>query len=192
MSIRRLAVPLLALTLALASAGCAGCELPSVGANDPGGVGVAPPNPGGGGGGNVGGGNVGGGGVVPDPAPGGGDPNGQRPSIEDPVPGQLNPVPVGVWTIEPSVDGRHVTVLLSWWSGPAPCSVLDSVEVVREGTTITMTPREGADRAAGDGQLACPAIAMLRGTIVDLGELAPGTWTLAAHGDLAPIQIAVE
>jgi hypothetical protein len=189
MSIRRLAVPFLAITVALAATGCAGWTLPGGAVNDPGGVGVAPPNPGGGGGGNVGG---GGGVVVPDPAPGGGDPNGQRPSIEDPVPGQVNPVPVSVWTIEPSVDGRHVTVLLSWWSGPAPCSVLDSVEVVREGTTITMTPREGADPAAGGGQLACPAIAMLRGTIVDLGELAPGTWTLAAHGDLAPIQITVE
>jgi hypothetical protein len=187
MSIRRLAVPLLALTLALASAGCAGWELPGVGANDPGGVGVAPPGPGGGGGGNIGGGVV-----VPDPVPGGGDPSGQRPSIEDPVPGQVNPVPVSVWTMGPSVDGRHVSVLLSWWSGPAPCSVLDSVEVVREGTTITMTPREGADPAADAGQLACPAIAMLRGTIVDLGELEPGTWTLVAHGDLAPIQITID
>jgi len=187
MTIRRLPLALLVVTLGLASAGC-GWEVFGGGADGPGG-GVAPANPGGGGGG----GNVGGGVVVPDPAPGGGDPGaGQRPSIEEPAAGQLNPVPVGVWTMEPSIDGRHVTVLLSWWSGPAPCSVLDSVDVVREGTTITMTPREGADPAAGGGQLACPAIAMLRGTIVDLGQLAPGTWTLVAHGDLAPIQITVE
>ena len=180
----------LVLALALASAGCASWELPGAVANDPGGVGAAPPNPGGGG---EGGGNIGGGVVVPDPAPGGGDPGaGQRPSIEDPLPGQLNPVPVGVWAIEPSIDGRHVSVLLSWWSGPAPCSVLDSVEVVRDSTTITMTPREGADPAAGDGQPACPAIATLRGTIVDLGELGPGTWTLVAHGDLAPIQVTID
>jgi len=170
-------------------AACAGWELPDLGANAPGGVGIAPPNPGAGGGG---GGNVGGGVVVPDPAPGGGDPGtGLLPSIEDPVPGQLNPVPVSVWAIEPSIDGRHVRVLLSWWSGPAPCSVLDSVEVDRAGSTITMTPREGAD-PADNGQLACPAIAMLRGTIVDLGELEPGTWTLVANGDLAPITIAID
>jgi hypothetical protein len=176
------------LVLAGSLAGCA-WEFPGVGANDPGG-GVAPANPGGGGGGNVGGGVV-----VPDPAPGGGgvDPgDDMRPSIEDPVPGQLNPVPVAVWKMEPSIDGRHVQVLLSWWSGPAPCSVLDSVEVERSGSTITMTPREGADPAAGNGQLACPAIAMLRGTIVDLGELEPGTWTLVANGDLAPITITIE
>jgi hypothetical protein len=84
-----------------------------------------------------------------------------------------------------------VTVLLSWWSGVAPCSVLDSVDVVRDGMTITMTPRGGADPAAGD-QAVCPAIAMLRGTIVDLGALEPGNWTLIANGDLAPVTITVE
>lgn len=175
------------LVLAASLSGCA-WEFPGVGADDPGG-GVAPANPGGGGGGNVGGGVV-----VPDPAPGGGgvDPgDDMRPAIEDPVPGQLNPVQIGVWKMEPSIDGRHVQVLLSWWSGPAPCSVLDSVEVVRDGTTITMTPMEGSDRAARE-EVACPAIAMLRGTIVDLGELGPGTWTLVATGDLAPITIAIE
>ena len=49
----------------------------------------------------------------------------------------------------------------------------------------------GSDPAPGDGQLACSAIAMLRGTMVDLGELAPGTWTLVANGDLAPITITI-
>ncbi|HEX5589979.1 MAG TPA: hypothetical protein VFX65_06795 [Candidatus Limnocylindrales bacterium] len=174
--------------LALATAGC-GWELSGVG-TDPGGAngggGAAPPAP-----------------VQVDPAPGNGggwapapgggvDPGaGMQPSIEEPVPGQVNPVPVSVWKIEPTVDGRHVTVRLSWWSGPAPCSVLDAVAVVRDGTTITLTPLEGSDPAAGGGQVACPAIAMLRGTIVDLGELEPGTWTLAAHGDLAPVSITV-
>ena len=53
----------------------------------------------------------------------GGDPTGgMHPSIETPVPGQRNPVAVNVQALEPSIEGRHVTVLLSWWSGPAPCS----------------------------------------------------------------------
>ena len=73
------------------------------------------------------------------------------PSIEVPVPGQLNPVPVNVWKMEPAVNGRHVTVLLAWWSGIAPCSVLDSVEVIRDGTTISLTPREGSDPKAAGG-----------------------------------------
>lgn len=179
--------------MALVAAGCGGWSPAGVGPNDPGNIGVAPPNPGGGGGGVDGGGGGGGGGVIVDPVPGGGgDPGGDmRPSIEKPVPGQLNPIPASVWKMEPSIDGRHATVLLSWWSGPAPCSVLDSVDIVRDGTTITMTPREGADPAAGE-QVACPAIAMLRGTIVDLGELQPGTWTLIANGDLAPITITID
>jgi hypothetical protein len=191
MNVRRLALPLAFAVISVASVGCAGWSIPGTG-NDPGGVRDAPPNPGGDvGRGGAGGGNVGGGVVVPDPG-GGGDPaDGSRPSIETPVPGQLNPTPVSVWKMEPSVDGRHVTVLLSWWSGVAPCSVLDSVDVSRDGTTITMTPREGTDPNAGN-QVACPAIAMLRGTIVDLGELEPGTWTLVANGDLAPVTITVE
>jgi len=190
MNIRRVALPALVAVFALSAVGCAGFNLPGTGADDPGNIGVAPPNPGGGGGA------VGGGGVKIDPAPGGGgggvDPgDGSNPSIETPVPGQLNPIPASVWRMEPNVDGRHVTVLLSWWSGVAPCSVLDSVVVGREGTTITMTPLEGTDPKAG-GQVACPAIAMLRGTIVDLGELEPGTYTLIANGDLAPVSITVE
>ena len=193
MNVRRLALSLAFAFVSLAAAGCSGWQFPGTGVTDPGQVGVRPPNPGGGiGGGAVGGGNAGGGVVVPDPGGGGGDPaDGSRPSIETPVPGQLNPVPVSVWKMVPSVDGGHVAVLLSWWSGVAPCSVLDSVDVTRDGTTITMTPREGADPTAGN-QVACPAIAMLRGTIVELGELEPGTWTLAANGDLAPVTITVE
>ena len=187
MNIRRLMFPALFAVLAIGTTGCAGLGLPGGGANDPGNVGVAvPPAPGG----------VGGAGppvaVKPVPIGGGGDPaDGSRPSIETPVPGQLNPLPVSVWKMEPLVDGRHVTVLLSWWSGVAPCSVLDSVAIVRDGSMITMTPREGADAKAG-AQVACPAIAVLRGTIVDLGELEPGTYTLVANGDLAPVSITIE
>ncbi len=185
MNVRRLARLVLIGLLALSAGGCAGWAFPGGGANDN--PGAQPPNAGGGGGG-------GGGGVVVDPAPGGGGPDpgdASRPSIETPVPGKLNPMPVSVWKLEPVIDGRHVTVLLSWWSGVAPCTALDSVAVVRDGQTITMTPREGGDPAAGN-QVACPAIAMLHGTIVDLGELEPGTWTLAAHGDLAPVTITIQ
>jgi hypothetical protein len=55
-----------------------------------------------------------------------------------------------------------------------------------------MTLAKAPIRKAANGTAACPAIAMLRGTIVDLGELEPGTWTLAPNGDLAPVQITVE
>ena len=196
---RRLGLPLLVLALALGTSACSGLSLPWQRDN---GTVVSPPDPdpgfGGGGangGGAVGGGAGGGGVIVPDPGatpgPGGLDPiTGMKPSIETPMPGQVQPVAANVWAMRPTIDGRHVTVLLEWWSGPPPCSVLDSVVVARTGTTFTMTPMEGADPKTG--QVACPAIAMLRGTIVDLGVLEPGSYTLGAHGDLAPIGITIK
>jgi hypothetical protein len=186
----RLALVLLALGLALATAACAGFTFPGQG----GGTGVSPVDPDPGFGGGAGGGGAGGGAVGPGetPGPGGVDPvTGMKPSIETPVPGQLRPSAASVWAMQPTIDGRHVTVLLEWWSGPAPCSVLDSVSVQPTGRTITMTPMEGADPKTG-GQVACPAIAMLRGTIVGLGDLEPGAYTLVAHGDLAPIEITIK
>ena len=37
----------------------------------------------------------------------------------------------------------------------------------------------------------CPEIALLKGTIVDLGELAPGSYTITAGGDAPPVRIVV-
>lgn len=198
----RLGLPLLVLALTLGVSACSGLALPWQRDN---GLVVSPPDartgPGGAGGGGAhdgGGGAVGGGGgvIAPDPGatpgPDGVDPiTGMKPSIETPVPGQVQPVAANVWAMRPRIDGNHVTVLLEWWSGPPPCSVLDSVLVVRTDATFSLTPMEGADPKTG-GQVACPAIAMLRGTIVDLGVLAPGTWTLIAHGDLAPTEITIK
>ena len=185
---RRLVLPILVVVLAFGTSACAELGFPGNLSND---VGVSPPDPGtgqGSGGGGVVGGGSGGGGI---PGPAGVDPGtGMKPSIETPMPGRLQPRPVNVWAMTPTVDGGHVTVLLEWWSGPAPCLVLDSVRIVRDGTSFSVTPMEGADPASG-GQVACPAIAMLRGTVVDLGILAPGTYILATHGDLAPQELTV-
>ena len=190
----RLPLVLLGLALALATSACSGFTFPGQG----GGSGIRPadPDPGFGGGAPGGGtgGGIGGGVVGPGQTagPGGIDPEtGLRPSIETPVPGQLQLTAANVWAMKPTIDGRHVTVLLEWWTGPAPCSVLDSITVTVADGIITMTPMEGADPSTG-GQVACPAIAMLRGTIVDLGDLEPGTYTLVPHGDLAPIEITIK
>jgi hypothetical protein len=179
--------------LATFVAGCAGFQWPGGGVQPD--APDARPNPGNGGGAVGGGGAAGNPGVgvdlpAPDPNGGGNDPlAGMKPSIEVPQPGTVDPHDMSVVQITPNVDGRHVQVLLAWWGGVAPCSILDSVDVQRDGTTITMTPREGADPNAGE--VACPAIAALKGTVVDLGELEPGTYTLIASGDLAPIQVTV-
>ena len=132
----------------------------------------------------------GGPGIVAPGGGGGSDPGpGATPLPETPTPGQVNPRPVSVWKAEPTIDGRHVTVLISWWSGVPPCSVFDSVVIARDGSTISLTPLEGS--APGSADVACPAIAKETSTIVDLGELDPGTWTLQTSGDLAPITIKI-
>jgi hypothetical protein len=101
--------------------------------------------------------------------------------------GQQDLRPVNVQLIRASVDGRHVTVELRWWSGVAPCTVLDSVQIDRDGTTFTLTPEEGSSGQA----VACDDIAQLKATIVDLGELAPGSYTIKASGDAQPITVVV-
>lgn len=144
--------------------------------------------PGGGGSGGGSGGAPGSGITIPDfPLPGGGGQPGENPTIVVPKPGRLNVHPVGAAKVEARIDGRRVLVRVSWWSGVEPCYVLDSVLVERSGTNVTITIREGADRL----DVACIEIAMLKATIVDLGELAPGTYTISAGGDAAPIQVTV-
>lgn len=116
------------------------------------------------------------------------DPGANQPKLEIPKPGQQNPHPVGVQTLQASVDGRHVLVKVTWYGGVAPCSVLDSVKVDRGAGTIALTVIEGSS----DLTVACPEIAMLKATIVDLGDLTPGSWTISSStGDAAPIQLTI-
>lgn len=104
-------------------------------------------------------------------------------------PGQLDRHPVSVQRLRVTVDGRHVLAELRWWSGVAPCSVLDSVAVDRsdDAKTIVLTAIEGA----GAQGVACIDIAQLTATIVDLGDLPAGHWTISAAGDAAPVEIDI-
>jgi hypothetical protein len=106
-----------------------------------------------------------------------------------PRPGQLNPRPVGAASLEPAVTGHHVLVKVTWWSGVEPCNVLDSVLVDRSGTDITIQLVEGAS----DANAICIEMAEQKSTIVDLGELEPGTYTISAggKGDAAPVTVTV-
>jgi hypothetical protein len=127
-----------------------------------------------------------GGGVIVNPVPV--DPVAGEPTIVVPKAGQKNPHPVGATSLQASVDGRHVLVKVSWWSGVEPCNVLDSVRVDRSGTNIGITIIEGAS----DLDVACIEIAQLKATIVDLGDLEPGTYTISApNSEAPPIQITV-
>jgi hypothetical protein len=105
-----------------------------------------------------------------------------------PHPGTTNPHPVAVERIVPRVDGRHVSAKLTWTSGVEPCYVLDSVIVNRDGTAIDVTVVEGTT----DPTAMCIEIAMTKSTIADLGELEPGTYTIAAtNSQIAPVTITV-
>ena len=126
------------------------------------------------------------GGIV-DPAPV--DPGLGQPKLVIPRPGQLNPRPVGAARLEPAVDGHHVLVKITWWSGVEPCSVLDSVKVDRSGSAITIQLIEGT----GDATAICMEVAEQKATIVDLGELEPGKYDISAagNGDATPVTITV-
>jgi hypothetical protein len=65
--------------------------------------------------------------------------------------------------------------------------VLDSVVVTPTGKAIALTIIEGADKLG----VACIELAMLKATVVDLGELDPGTYKISAGGDAPPIQVVV-
>ena len=117
------------------------------------------------------------------------DPGAGQPALVVPEPGRLNPHPVAPTLLQASVDGHHVLVKISWYGGVAPCSVLDSVRVDKGAGTIALTVIEGSS----DLTAICPDLAMLKATIVDLGELEPGPWTISAPGsDAAPIQLTIE
>jgi hypothetical protein len=177
---------LVAAVMAVALAACSGAAAPSPSAPVPAGPDPTPVptadagSSGGGSGGNVGS------GVIVNAVPV--DPAAGEPRIVTPKPGQKNTHPVGPTSLQASIDGRHVLVKVSWWSGVEPCNVLDSVRVDRSGNDIAITIIEGAS----DLDVACIEIAQLKATIVDLGDLQPGTYTISApNGEAPPIQVTI-
>ncbi len=123
--------------------------------------------------------------AVPNPSDGGLPP--VEPTLVVARPGRLDTHPVMVTGLEARVEGSHAIVQLSWWSGVAPCSVLDSVVVDRAGATIALTVREGADQLG----VACIELAQYKATLVDLGPLAPGMYTISALGEVTPVTVTV-
>lgn len=109
-------------------------------------------------------------------------------TIVEPQPGQLDVHPVAIDTLSANVDGRHVVVTASWTSGVEPCYVLDTIVVDQGDHTFTITLREGH----GPGDNVCIEIAMMKAAKIDIGELAPGTYTIAdGQGVAAPLEVVV-
>jgi hypothetical protein len=127
--------------------------------------------------------------IVTSPPGGGRAPPGDpQPSFVVPTSGQLEPRAVNISKLSATVDGRNVTVQADWWSGVEPCNVLDSIKVVRDGQTFTVTLLEGH----GAEPVACIEIAVFKATMFSLGRLEPGTYTIrAASGDAQPIPVTI-
>jgi hypothetical protein len=126
-------------------------------------------------------------GVVAPPDDGGAFPPGQ-PELTVPQPGQQMVHPVSITELLAKVEGRHVFLNARWWSGVEPCSVLDSVDVARDGASIAITLFEGTS----DLDAVCIAVAVEKVTLIDLGELEPGSYTISpGMGDAAAIVVEV-
>ena len=195
-----LALPLM---LLIAACGTAAAPSPTPGQESPRATPTAVPGAGssdgrggGGGGGNAGGGtdpgNPGGGIVFPiPPGPDPGDPVWGQAHVVTTQPGLVNQRPVNVQAVRAAVDDAgRATAELRWWSGVAPCNALDSVRVEKDdaGRTIKLTVIEGS----GPGDQMCIEIAELKATLVDLGTLSAGTWTISAEGDAPAITLEVD
>ncbi len=170
------AAGLLALSFALAA--CAGAAAPSPSPSTP----PADSTPGGGVPGEPGTGilptDPGGGGVAPDP----------KAALVFPRPGVIDPQPVFVSSLSSSITGGHLIVRVEWTSGVEPCYTLASVTVAREGDTFTLQVLEGSTGR----DVACIEIAQYKATLVDLGELPAGTYTVKADpGDAAPLAVTI-
>ncbi len=111
----------------------------------------------------------------------------QPPTVVHPVANLLDVHDVRAEAVSASVSGGRVTATVTWWSGPAPCSELAEVAVARQGSTFTLTVREGAQQLG----IACPAIAVHKEATVALGALAAGRYSIAATGVDRPITVAV-
>lgn len=158
-------LPSLALVIVLAACSAGGAATPSGGGTS------------GSGGAGSGGDGSSGSGI---PAPGTSDPQGTlifpKPGVQDP-----RPVPVQAMRRQPAA-GDHLVIRVDWTSGIEPCTVFSGVAVAERGSTFTLTVMEGSQGQA----VACPDIAQLKATLVDLGALPAGTYTIAAVPGYAP------
>jgi hypothetical protein len=108
-----------------------------------------------------------------------------------PKPGQLDVRAIPAQTLSAVATGRRVTLTIDYTSGVEPCYILDTIVVAvgADAKTFAVTLREGH----GPGDVVCIEIAESKRAIVELGELAPGSYTISdTTGGAAPITITVD
>ena len=111
-------------------------------------------------------------------------------SVVVPKPGQLDVRAIPPRPCRPPWTDGSVTLTIDYTSGVEPCYVLDSIVVAvgAEAKTFDITLREGH----GPEDVVCIEIAEIQAGIVELGELAPGTYTISdTTGGAAPITVTV-
>ena len=127
-------------------------------------------------------------------APGGGAPGGGVqpgvPHIVVPHGGLVQLRNASPFELSSRIDGTgHVIVRVRWWGGIEPCDTLASVVVDRSADTFSLTVRVGSPPGPA---VACIDIAQDRATLVDLGALPSGTYTVtSSSGDAPPLTIQV-
>jgi hypothetical protein len=105
-----------------------------------------------------------------------------------PKPGQLDARDIPADRLEADVAGRSVTLRITYTSGVEPCYVLDTVVVTPGDRSFGITLREGH----GPADVVCIEIAKQKHTIVELGEVDPGTYTINdTTGGAASIEVVV-
>jgi hypothetical protein len=93
-----------------------------------------------------------------------------------PHPGGGPLTPVSPSGLRVGVRAGAPFAVVRWWSGIEPCSVLRQVAIGVSGSTVRLRLVEGSD----DPDAACPELAMLKATRIDLNGLEPGTYTVVA------------
>lgn len=87
------------------------------------------------------------------------------PRLVEPRPGMDKVKPVAWDRFDVTKDGRTIRVF--WGSGPAPCFMLDHVELVQSQAAVTVTLYEGSDPKVPAGA-PCPTILVPKTTTVVL------------------------
>jgi hypothetical protein len=93
---------------------------------------------------------------------------------------RVSPIALRVWTS----DG-HGMASVRWWGGSPVCTALRSADAARDGSVIRLHVAEGAKHTA----VACPEIALLKATRIDLGPLPPGDYTVVAGSHRALLRV---
>ena len=118
------------------------------------------------------------------------DPGEPEPTIVKPGAGLAGVHPVGAAKLDTAVNGRDLAVRVSWWSGASNRATCSPASTSR--ATARPSPSPSARAAPPRPTSACIEIAQYKATIVDLGELEPGTYTVTAFGEATPLTVTID